>query len=627
MVTLAFAALHIVATWGRVDVFMWRDVGRWLHEVERFSAGELPYRDFSWQFPPMAMWVVGAVTRMLGPEVTVVWVTTSVLYVLICLLFLKYVRKLVPPVAALAVLVTGLILSAAYANFQSTPIPLGMYVPAAPLGVFFLLCAILATLAVVEHARFRDAVLGGLFCGLLILTKQDFWIPAIYLVAGAVLVLARRHEPASLRSAGILLAVFLLTVLGGLIPIVLSVGWSELPGIALGYGTASEFVGRGLPSWERMATDFNVLLVLAFLACLGLRTTGQIQGRRTRLLVPLLLVLAVLNFAGHTLLDYALNVGGQATAIANLALNVDAFRDAVVGVAEESMLHALPLLLPLSVAVLVVARYRHLDEHAHRLTLLFLLGLCVAARMRRGFEYVEWYHFLLELPVYAMAASLLMPELAVRRDVRRAVAAPVLVFALYSYWYFGVGPLTRQNDHQALRTAKGTIYVSPVIARQHNALAAALQRADPTGVRPLFVFGYASFNYFLDRRNPGQATAGLRFTRRPSQVIASVLAESPLVLDNLYFTRVMLPVARLELATWRQRLQPSFYRTYDRPYFERVLSMCKKELHTVPDLHGRPLFRLFDCPQRATRSPADESGVSASVAVARRTGVPLGPIE
>jgi hypothetical protein len=206
---------------------------------------------------------------------------------------------------------------------------------------------------------------------------------------------------------------------------------------------------------------------------------------------------------------------------------------------------------------------------------------------------------MLGLPVYVLAAGLLVPGLTfARRRLVRAAVVPALVLSAWCYWSLGVGPLTRGARWETLRTVRGTVRVSPEIARQYQALASVLRRLDPTGRRPLFTFGYASFNYFLGRPNPSSLTTGFRFTdRAPAQIIAGVLEARPraFVMDNLYFTRGMLPVPELKLDTWRQPLQPSFYRVYDRPFFEALVAACGPEVATIPDRRGRPLFRLYDC--------------------------------
>lgn len=465
---------------------------------------------------------------------------------LICVQFLRYARKIVSPAAVLPVVIAGLLLSAGYANYQSAPLPLGMYMPAAPLGFLLLLTAAIATLDTLESGDARAALIGGVASGLAIYTKQDFWIPAFFLVAASVTTLAWRREPASSRPAIVLAVGFLSTLVVAGVPLVATAGWNALPDIVTGYGSASIFVGRGLPTWERVATHFNVLLILAFLVCTALLTIGRIRGSRSRILAGLLAAGAAAVFAAHVTLDHALNIGGEASNLAAVATDLSGLRSTAIDVARELLRHASPLVLPVAVALLAFSRRHHVEDRGRFRQLAFVLALCMTAKLRRGFEYSEWFHFLLELPAWVLAFELLVPW---RQYGRRFVAAGATVFAIgfgiLAYWNFGVGFMTRQNAHEPLRTARGTVWVGPVIANQYRELDDALRRADPTGSRPLLVFGYASFNYFLDRPNPAASTAGLAFTTDPAGTIDEALKQAPLFLDNLYFTRGMLPAPRL----------------------------------------------------------------------------------
>jgi len=53
-IALLFALTYVCLSWGHIGNIR-IDSGRWLHEVQRFSQGEVLYRDYAWPFPPMAM--------------------------------------------------------------------------------------------------------------------------------------------------------------------------------------------------------------------------------------------------------------------------------------------------------------------------------------------------------------------------------------------------------------------------------------------------------------------------------------------------------------------------------------------------------------------------------------------
>src|SRR6266850_4247222 len=95
-VALAFGVTHVLLSWGYIGRF-WLDTGRWLHEVDRFARGEVPYRDFVWPFPPMAMWILGGVGSLFGAAVGPIWTATSIVFLLLVLLYCLYVVELVEP--------------------------------------------------------------------------------------------------------------------------------------------------------------------------------------------------------------------------------------------------------------------------------------------------------------------------------------------------------------------------------------------------------------------------------------------------------------------------------------------------------------------------------------------------
>ena len=52
--------------WAKLDELLWGDPVHWLHEVSRVAAGELPYRDYSFQYPPFTAFFFGWAFRWFG---------------------------------------------------------------------------------------------------------------------------------------------------------------------------------------------------------------------------------------------------------------------------------------------------------------------------------------------------------------------------------------------------------------------------------------------------------------------------------------------------------------------------------------------------------------------------------
>ena len=136
VLALTLLAVHAIAVWGYTGVFR-GDHGRWLHEVERFAQGEVPYRDFQWHFPPLALWIVGGLARFFGTDLLPVYLITSVLAALLVAVVVFYFREVRSPTYTL-LLAASILLAVTYVQTSGPPLPAGAYVPAAPVGVLCL---------------------------------------------------------------------------------------------------------------------------------------------------------------------------------------------------------------------------------------------------------------------------------------------------------------------------------------------------------------------------------------------------------------------------------------------------------------------------------------------------------
>src|SRR5258708_36039655 len=52
--------------WAKLDELLWGDPVHWLHEVSSVAAGELPYRDYSFQYPPFTAFFFGWIFHFFG---------------------------------------------------------------------------------------------------------------------------------------------------------------------------------------------------------------------------------------------------------------------------------------------------------------------------------------------------------------------------------------------------------------------------------------------------------------------------------------------------------------------------------------------------------------------------------
>ena len=601
---LLFWCAHVAGTW-RESTVWYGDYGRWLHEIDRFAHGEVFYRDFYWAFPPLGMWVFGSFARIFGAQLDVIRVATVLLSLLIYLGFFFYVTRLLPNDLVLGTVIGGFLLSSGYAQVLSLPLPMGMYTPAAPLGFLFLLFALLLVLRSWDRWRAFDASLAGVFCGLCILTKQDFWLPALYLVVASLLPSGERHRPLVKRLYTP--AAFLLTVLVGVLVVAQSAGWKTVTRIPGGFGQVAEFGGRGLPTWERLTTEIAALGMLSAAVFFCLRISRAVSFVQVQKWLICALVLVLLAAAVH--MGMSLYFGHQLNgrAFPRFASPTEDFL--LTGPIETKwqllhqswswlkfrlQLHLFPVLLPV-VMLLVIAFSAKAKKGEAWTVVMFLLGLCVVCRARRLFEYTEWYNFLLEIPVYLLAIKLLFP-LDSRRKVQVGLQFILVGLALagaYSYWFFGVGNFTRAGVGRLLVTPRGAVRVASYLVPGYQQLNRVLDGIDPEHKKPLFAFGYTGgFNYFLNRKNPSPLTLGFRLSNFPSQKVMADLRNSIpglILIDNPIMMRPI-PAPSIDLSRWDQKMWPSPYNRVDRPLFDQLMAGCEK-------LSDVATFAIYNCNQ------------------------------
>src|SRR5512139_962977 len=91
----AFCALFMVLRWGKLDS-LWGDPARWLFEAYRSASGETLYRDFAWQFPPLALLLLSGAFRLLGSTFEVAQLVLNALSLIAVLLMWAVARRIMP---------------------------------------------------------------------------------------------------------------------------------------------------------------------------------------------------------------------------------------------------------------------------------------------------------------------------------------------------------------------------------------------------------------------------------------------------------------------------------------------------------------------------------------------------
>lgn len=91
---LSFAIIFL--RWTKIPSLVYGDPPQWLSQIARFARGELPYRDFSYNYPPLSILVLGWVARLFGTTFAVMQAAIDVLSLGIVLLSYAVTRYLLP---------------------------------------------------------------------------------------------------------------------------------------------------------------------------------------------------------------------------------------------------------------------------------------------------------------------------------------------------------------------------------------------------------------------------------------------------------------------------------------------------------------------------------------------------
>lgn len=73
-----------------------QDPSMWLFQISRFAAGQMPYRDFSWNYPPLAIFLLGSIARWFGATFAVVQIAMdliSLAVVFLCVWLVRYLLE------------------------------------------------------------------------------------------------------------------------------------------------------------------------------------------------------------------------------------------------------------------------------------------------------------------------------------------------------------------------------------------------------------------------------------------------------------------------------------------------------------------------------------------------------
>ena len=93
---LASSVVFAVLRWGKLNSLVHEDPAMWLSQVVRAARGEMVYRDFSWNYPPLPVWTFSAFLRIFGVTFNATQALVDLLSLAIVLLSYWLVRLVFP---------------------------------------------------------------------------------------------------------------------------------------------------------------------------------------------------------------------------------------------------------------------------------------------------------------------------------------------------------------------------------------------------------------------------------------------------------------------------------------------------------------------------------------------------
>jgi hypothetical protein len=181
---LLVSAAVVWMRWGKVYSLVGLDQSWWLGCLARVVAGEIPYRDFLWHYPPLSLILLGCASRWFGVSFTTIQIVVNLWSAaIVLLLYLIFRRFLSPWLNFLSGVITIAVCATTQSYFGLYYIP--NYSHALLTAVIGILLFLLGCLRYLEDGRLQRAngllLGGGSFVALL--SKQEPFIAVLGMLA------------------------------------------------------------------------------------------------------------------------------------------------------------------------------------------------------------------------------------------------------------------------------------------------------------------------------------------------------------------------------------------------------------------------------------------------------------
>jgi len=455
---LALCTVIMTLRWTKMDSLYNIDPSMWLSQVGRFASGQIPYRDFSWNYPPLAIFLLGWCARWFGATFAVIQTAMDVISLANVLLCWWLVRYLLPAstrfVTVAAVVAIG---STSLTKFNL--FSFSTYSPSLEIASAGLLMLMIGGVRQLRGRSYRALDFSLVSCGAFIasVSKPEALVAAwVALVLLFALDRSRnwRWYAALCATTGIFSAAVYLLVAS-------QVGFPQLLAGIGGYGLASfacPWWPTGLGAFGAIATIGEAVFAVAALIWPVRSILKPAWQPRTRWIW-------IGGFSG--LLFFASYVWYQAGDI----LLSPASRGLKLEALGRSVIWTSPALLPamwasICVWVCLILCWRRLSGPARVLCFVLSVPVVMSARSLFGttlFPYTEVSAMC--YPCFVIAAACLIDALYDTSLVRRTAAATIAISALLGGYsalrLVAAYPSQLSNrNYYALKTNAGTVRLS-----------------------------------------------------------------------------------------------------------------------------------------------------------------------
>jgi hypothetical protein len=173
-VILLLCCVFAYVRWLKLDTLVWGDPALWLDQGQRLAAGELPYRDFWWSYPPLTILLLGGTMKLFGVTFLIAQLFVDAASLVVVLLSYFLLRLILPRFLLLPAIICFISMGGTSLMFFSL-FSFNTYIPALQIGAAGFLLLLIGVLSYLRTGKLSRATLVAMALGsfIAIYTKPE----------------------------------------------------------------------------------------------------------------------------------------------------------------------------------------------------------------------------------------------------------------------------------------------------------------------------------------------------------------------------------------------------------------------------------------------------------------------